>query len=324
MKAVFLDAKTISEDISLCAISDLVDEFTCYPTTSYDQVIERLLGAQIVITNKVALDECTLSKLPNLKLICVAATGMDNINIIAAEKMGIVVKNVSGYAEYSIAQYVFSQILNHFHSIESHNEATKNGLWQQADVFCLHGEPIVELKNKTLGLIGYGVLANAVERVAIAFGMNVLVAERKGVIEVRENRVTFEYLLQEADIVSIHCPLVEETENLINNYALKLMKPEAILINTARGAIVNSEDLKAALLNNEIALAVLDVLELEPPAHDHPLLSVNIPNLKVTGHIAWATIESQQRLIKSIAANISEFYKHENQKLIDALGSTLI
>ena len=315
MKAVFLDSETFSEGIAFNEIEQQVDQLDVYSMTSPEQVIERLEHAEIAITNKVVLDQQILNTLPALKLICVAATGVNNIDLAAAKALGITVKNVSGYAEYTVAQYVFSQILEHYSDIKTHNENTQAGNWQKANTFCLHGKPMWELKDKTIGLVGYGVLAKAVERLALAFGMKVLIAERKVAKTVRSERFAFEYVLSHADIVSLHCPLTSETDSLIDAEALNLMKPNAMLINTARGAVVNSQDLKKALEQQKIALAVLDVLEQEPPPKNHPLLNVELTNLKITGHIAWATMEAQQRLLGMVAENIKEYVNSYSLKM---------
>lgn len=309
VKAVFLDSSTFSSKISFEAIEQ-VAELTTYPVSTAEQVIARASEAQIIITNKVVVDAEMMARLPKLNLICVAATGMNNIDLAAAERIGITVKNVSGYAGTSLAQYVFAQILSHFSQIEKHNQNTKLGKWQQQPIFCLHDSPIVELQDKTLCLVGYGVLAKTVEQVALAFGMKVIIAERKGQSEPRENRVPFVEAITQADVISLHCPLTEDTENLIDRDVLNRMKSTAMLINTARGAVVNSEDLKQALLNKQIALAVLDVLEVEPPPPEHPLLDTRLDNLKLTGHIAWASIEAQQRLIDMLAKNIATAFSN--------------
>lgn len=307
MKAVFLDAKTFSEQVDLSAIKSQVKELNVYPVTAPEEVVERTFDADIIITNKVVIDADVIKQLPNLSLICVAATGVNNIDLDAATEANIVVKNVSGYAEYTLAQYVFSQILAHYSDIQHHNEFAQGATWPQSDTFCLHSKPMFELKEKTLGLVGYGVLAKAVERIALAFGMQVVIADRKDATKLRDGRQPFEAVMKNSDIISLHCPLTAETEHLIDAHALSLMKPTAMLINTARGAVVNSLDLKQALENNQIALAVLDVLEQEPPPADHPLLQAPLKNLKITGHIAWATLEAQQRLLTMLAGNIKAF-----------------
>jgi len=311
MRTVFLDSKTFSSNISFSAIEQQVTSLTCYSTTTADQILKHCQGADIVITNKVVFTAEILAKLPQLKLICIAATGYNNIDIEAASKHNIAVANVSGYAGNSVAQYVLAQILEYYQQTCHHNANTEQGHWQQNKTFCYHGNAITELAGKTLAIVGYGSLGKAVSKLADAFGMNILISERPNSVEIRQGRVSFEQAISQADILSLHCPQTSETTNLINAVVLEKMKPTAMLINTARGALVSSVDLLAALKTKQIAYAVLDVLEQEPPPANHPLLVAltenNVDNLKVTAHIAWASSEAQQRLINLLADNIAAF-----------------
>lgn len=316
MKAVFVDTKTFNKEINIQPIKDQVSELVEYPLTPESELVKRCLTADIIITNKVALYEETLRQLPQLKLICVAATGTNNIDLMAAKNLGIKVCNVSDYAGNVIAQYVFSQLLSHFQQIERHNQNTANGGWQNSETFCLHDTPIYELAGKTLGIIGYGNLGRSVATLATAFGMQVLVAERPNATNIRAGRLAFNEVIEQADIISLHCPLTADTKHLINSERLNQMKTSAVLINTARGGIVDSKALKAALINNQIGYAILDVLEQEPPPADHPLLVEPVPNLKITGHIAWASIEAQQRLINILASNITAFTSGQAQNVV--------
>ncbi|GAA6204182.1 MULTISPECIES: D-2-hydroxyacid dehydrogenase [Thalassotalea] len=307
MHAVFLDQQTFSADIELTDIKNQISSLTCYPLTQPDEVLSRAQDADIIITNKVLLGEQLLAKLPQLKLICIAATGINNVDIDAAKKLNIGVTNVSGYAKGSVPQYVFGQMLEYFSQVSHHNLNVEQGLWQQSPSFCYHGNGSHELADKTLGLIGYGTLAQAVEKIALAFGMKVLIAERPNRENIRTGRIAFNTVVKEADVLSLHCPETTDTIGLINADVFNKMKSSAVLINTARGAIVNEVDLLNALKRNEIAYAILDVLKQEPPAPDHILLTDQPHNLKITAHIAWATIEAQQRLIKILANNIADF-----------------
>ncbi len=313
MQAVFLDQQTFSPTISLANISSQVSQLTCYATTTNQQIIERCKSAELIITNKVVLSADTIKQLPQLKLICIAATGMNNVDLVAAEKLGITVSNVSGYSQASVSQYVFAQMLEFFSKTSHHNKNTQQGRWQKSATFCFHGEGSQELAGKKIGIIGYGNLGKAVSTIAQAFGMQVLIAERPNATRTRENRHSFTEVLQQADVLSLHCPQTPETTNLINSDNLALMKSSALLINTARGPLVNSNDLLEALKNNQIAHAILDVLEQEPPQADHPLINAltknEVSNLTITAHIAWASIESQQRLIDLLARNIALFNK---------------
>lgn len=315
MQAVFLDQDTFGSSISLLAIQQQVTSLTCFSTTSEQQIVARCLDADVVITNKVMLSAASLKLLPKLKLICVAATGTNNIDLDTASKLGITVNNVSGYSSASLSQYVFAQMLEYFSQTSHHNHNTSQGLWQKSATFCLHGNDISELNGKSLGIIGYGNLGEAVAKIGLAFGMQILIAERPESSNIRSGRLSFDQVLAQADVLSLHCPQTPETENLINSHTLGLMKPSAMLINTARGALVNSNDLLTALKTNQIAYAVLDVLEQEPPPAEHILLqaiSDTLSNplqhkLKITAHIAWASNESQQRLINLLAENIQKY-----------------
>ena len=317
MRAVFLDQQTFNTKISLSLIQKQLAELVCYSTTQTDQIIERCINADIIITNKVVLNKEIIDKLPTLKLICIAATGSNNIDIVAAKKHNIAVTNVSGYAQQSVAQYVFAQILEYYNQTSHHNSNTEQGLWQQSETFCYHGNAITELANKTLGIIGYGNLGKAVANIANAFNVNVIIAERPNTSQIRDGRLPFADVLQQADILTLHCPQTIETENLINEQAFDLMKTNAMLINTARGAVINNGALIDALTNKKIAYAVLDVLDSEPPPTDHLLLNCHLDNLKITAHIAWASLEAQQRLLDGIAKNITAFSTNTRLNRLD-------
>ncbi|GAA6170345.1 D-2-hydroxyacid dehydrogenase [Colwellia sp. KU-HH00111] len=316
MNAVFLDSQTFSDNISFAAIEQQVTALTCHPTTMPEQVLDRCQNADIIVTNKVVLTAEILAKLPKIALICIAATGYNNVDIEAAQKHNIAVTNVSGYAGKAVAQYVLAQMLEYYQQTTHHNTNTVQGRWQQSETFCYHGNGITELAGKTLGLIGYGCLGQAVAKLAQAFDMNILISERPYSTEIRRGRVSFDQLITQSDIISLHCPQTPDTTNLINAKTLVKMKPTAMIINTARGALVNSGDLLTALENKQIAYAVLDVLEQEPPPLDHPLLCAlqtnKLENLKITAHIAWASSEAQQRLINLLSENIAAFKRGES------------
>ncbi|KXI30466.1 D-2-hydroxyacid dehydrogenase [Paraglaciecola hydrolytica] len=312
MNAVFLDRDTFNQDIDLSAIEQQCSNLQCYAMTQQTQIIERCKNAHIIISNKVMLSAATLQQLPQLKLVCIAATGTNNIDLIAAKELGITVTNVAAYAKHTVPQYVFAQILAYYSKTEQHNRNTQLGLWSQSEIFCVLGQPMYQLANKTLGLIGYGALAQAVEKIALAFDMQVIIAEHAGAKTIRPGRVSFEQLLTDSDIISLHCPQTPDTTGLINAKVLKQMKPTAMLINTARGALVDNSALLTALQTGEIAYAVLDVLEQEPPPKDHILLNAGLDNLKITAHIAWACQEAQQDLLNIIGQNIESFKQGEN------------
>ncbi len=307
MQAVFLDAQTFHSSISFNDIEQAVGSLKTYALTRPLEIIERAIDAEIIITNKVVLSAALLKKLPNLKLICVSATGTNNVDLDAAKALGIVVTNVSGYASQSLSQYVLAQILNYYCRLPSHNQVTQNNTWQNSPTFCVHGDSMIELAGKTFGIYGYGTLGRAVEQLAKAFGMKVLISEHANKTAIRANRVSYEEMLTTSDIISVHCPQTKETTELFNREAFSKMQSHCLFINTARGGAVNSSDLAKALTANEIAHAVVDVLEQEPPQADHPLLDKSLTNITITAHMAWASIEAQQRLVALLGKNIIDF-----------------
>ncbi|WAJ72288.1 D-2-hydroxyacid dehydrogenase [Catenovulum adriaticum] len=307
MQAVFLDQNTFIPSVSFSAIEKSVEHFVAYSHTPPDEIVTRCQNADIIVTNKVLITQAIIAQLPNLKLICVAATGTNNIDITAAEKANIKVLNVAGYSTHSVSQYVFSQLLEHFGQISINNQKVKSGQWQQGNTFCLHSDYFDELAGKTIGILGYGDIGQKVASIARAFDMKVLVAERPNANNIRADRVSFETMLQNADIVSLHCPLTEDTENLFSTQAFKQMQNHSVLINTARGGIIDNNALLSALNNHEISAAILDVLDQEPPAPDHILLNPQPDNLKITAHIAWASQQAQQKVLNLVAKNIESF-----------------
>jgi len=321
MKAVFLDKKTFSDVIDLTSIIQQVTQLTCFDITQGNDIVCRCIDAEIIITNKVVLTAGILADLPKLKLICISATGFNNIDIEAATKLNIAVTNVSGYSSSAVSQYVFAQLLEYYQQTSHHNDNTAQGLWSKSNNFCYHGNGISELAGKTLGIIGYGNLGQAVAHIAQAFDMKVLISERVNSTVIRNGRVAFEQVIAQADIVSLHCPQTKETEQLINQDTLAKMKSSAVLINTARGALIDETALLWALKSKQIAYAVLDVLTQEPPPANHPLLKAlsgnELTNLKITAHIAWASSESQQRLINLVSDNISAFNQDERLNRLD-------
>jgi len=318
MNTVFLDVQTFSPSISLSPIEQAASKLTTYSlTNTQEQVIERCANAEIIITNKVVIDADIIPNLKQLKLICVAATGYNNIDVDCAKAHGIAVTNVAGYTGNSVAQYVFAQILEYYNQTSHHLANTAAGQWQKHHSFCLHGNGSNELAGQTIGIIGYGHLGQSVARIAHAFDMNVLIAERHNQPTIRDDRLPLEEVLRQSDIISLHCPLTPDTKHLINNKTLSLMKSSAMLINTARGDIINHNDLVNAIEQQQIAYAVLDVLEQEPPSESHPVFNTTVSNLKLTGHIAWATQQSQQRLIVGIADNITSFHQGRPLNRID-------
>ncbi|MFT6917771.1 MAG: glycerate dehydrogenase [Cognaticolwellia sp.] len=317
MRAVFLDYQTFSPSLDLSVLRQTVSKLDLYPVTTPAQVLLRSIDAEIILSNKVILNRAILSQLPHLKLICITATGINNVDIDAARGLGIAVTNVSGYAKNSVAQYVFAQLLAYYSQIEDHNGNTRAGQWQVSDTFCMHGKGSDELAGKTMGIIGYGALGSKVATIARAFDMRVLIAERPKAVAIRIDRVAFEQVISQADIISLHCPQTAETEGLFDKKIFNCMKDNAVLINTARGALINNHDLLAALNNNQLAGAILDVLEQEPPPKDHILLAAQSTKLKITAHIAWASQQAQQALLNLVAANITAFKQDKRTNRID-------
>jgi glycerate dehydrogenase len=304
MHGVFLDLRTVDrDDLDLTSLRSVVTQWTCHDWTDPSRLIDRIGDADIVVSNKVRLDAAALASAHRLKLVCIAATGTNNVDLDACHARGITVSNVTGYATPSVVEHVVAQVLNLMRRLNEYRLAIEEGRWQHAGDFCLLDYPIRELKGQTLGIIGYGELGRAVAATAGAFGMNVQVAERRG-RPPRPGRIPLDRLLATSHVVSLHCPMTDETRALIGARELGLIRRDAILVNTARGGIVDEAALLEALRGGRIAGAAIDVLAEEPPHHGNPLLETPLPNLLVTPHIAWASINARQRLIDEIAANI--------------------
>ncbi len=296
-------------------LEQALPQWRFHAATGSDETLERIRDATIVVSNKVVLDRERLRQARRLQLICIAATGTNNVDLEAARELGITVANVTGYATPSVVQHVFSLMLALTTRLVDYNRVVADGAWQRSRQFCLLDFPVQELAGKRLGIVGYGELGRAVADVAKAFGMQVLIAQRPGGA-LQKGRIPLEELLPQVDLLSLHCPLAENTKNLIGQKELGLMKSRALLINTARGGIVDECALAAALRSGEIAGAGVDVLAREPPAEGGPLLEPGIPNLIVTPHTAWASRESRQRLVEELAANIRAFFKGEARNLV--------
>jgi glycerate dehydrogenase len=317
MKAVFLDFDTLGpEDIDLEPLEKLLPDIEFYPTTEPGQIKKRLAQAEIVIVNKVTISDATIYSAGELKLICLAATGTDNVSLEAAAERGVAVCNIRDYCTQSVVQHVFALILSLTHHIDEYSGLLQGKAWAKSAQFCMLDYPIRELADKALGIVGLGNLGQGVANVARAFRMRVLAARQPysqvhfAESAINKNGIQFvslNHLLEKSDIVSLHCPLNDETENLIDTAALASMRSDAVLINTARGGLVDSAALVSALQDKKIAAAGIDVLREEPPLNGDPILDVDLPNLIVTPHIAWAARESRQRALDEIAANIDDF-----------------
>lgn len=284
--------------------------WTEYDRTSADETFERAKDADIVITSKVIFDREMLSRLPKLKLIAITATGTNNIDSVAAKELGIAVKNVTGYSSVTVPEHVLGMMFALKHSLVGyHRDQVTSDRWATCGQFCYTDYPITDIRGSTLGVFGKGNLGTEIGRLAGLLGMNVLYAEHKGATTIREGYTPFEEVLKQADIVTLHCPLTETTQNLINADTLALMKPTTYLINTGRGPLVDEAALLAALENGTIAGAALDVLVKEPPEKDNPLIQAakRLPNLLITPHVAWASDSAVTTLVNKVAQNIEEF-----------------
>jgi len=306
MKAVFLDWGTMGPGLNVDGLRALLPELVIHDVTEDEQVAERIRDAEFVLANKIRLSDALLEASPELRFIGLTATGTDNVDLAAAERHGIAVCNIRAYCTQSVAEHVFGCLLSLTHSLESYVGDVRNGAWQTSDDFCLLSHPVRELSGMTLGIVGYGELGQGVAKIAGAFGMRVLVAARPGT-EPGGERVSFDELLQSADVISLHCPLTDATRGLFGKDEFARMKHDAILINTARGGLVDSAALVAALQQGEIGAAAIDVLPKEPPRDGDPLLDYVGRNLLVTPHIAWATNEARQAAIDELSANIASF-----------------
>lgn len=308
MLGSFLDKDSLDcGDLDFSVLDTELPELTYYPATSPDQVAERIAQAEVVISNKVMLNAAAIQQAPRLRLICIAATGVNNVDLAAAEAAGITVCNCRGYGTPAVVQHVFALLLALYTRLPDYHQAVRAGRWQQASQFCLLDYPIRELADKTLGIVGYGELGRGVARVADAFGMRILLAQRPGTVEPEEGRIPLPVLLPQVDVLSLHCPLTPETRGLIGAWELALMRRDAILLNTARGGLVDEAVLADALRKGALGGAGIDVLSLEPPTAGNPLLAPDIPNLIVTPHSAWGSRESRQRMLGQLAENVREY-----------------
>ncbi len=307
MKAVFLDYGTMGPDLNLDPLRSIVTDLVIFDVTDAAEVADRIADADIVFTNKNRLTQDLLQRAAKLRFIGLTATGTDNIDLASAKRNGIAVSNIRAYCTQSVIEHVFGVLLMLSHSISRYHESVQAGDWQHSDDFCPLLHPVRELSAMTLGIVGYGELGRGVARVARNFGMRVLVSARPGSNVVNEERVSFEHMLAESDVISLHCPLDDATRNLFDAHAFRRMKQDAVLINTARGGLVDSAALVHALENGDIGAAAIDVLPQEPPVNGDPLLEYAGCNLIVTPHIAWATDKARQNAIDELAANTRAF-----------------
>lgn len=308
-QGVFLDLATLDDgDLGLNALDRVLPAWQTFPRTDPVDVPGRIAAAEVVITNKVPLDRAALAAAPRLRLVAVAATGTDIVDLDAAREHGITVCNVRNYCNDSLAQHVMALILNLATGQPWYRRRVLDGDWSRAGQFSLHDREIREVSRMSLGIIGFGALGRTVAEKARALGMTVLVGERRG-RPPRVNRLAFAQLVANADVISLHCPLSDETRGMFDAEVFRAMKRDALLINTARGGLVNEQDLADALRSGEIGGAGLDVLGQEPPPDDHPLLAEDIPNLIITPHNAWASRPARQACVDQLTAIIRAFQR---------------
>lgn len=315
MKIVFLDSTVIPKHISIPRPS-FEHTWTEYDHTSSAETIERAKDADIVITSKVIFDRETLQQLPKLKLIAITATGTNNVDLVAAEEMGIAVRNVTGYSSTTVPEHVMGLIFALKHSLAGWLRDQTEAKWAESKQFCYFDYPITDVRGSTLGVFGKGCLGTEVGRLANAVGMKVLYAEHKDATVCREGYTPFDEVLKQADIVTLHCPLTETTKNLINAETLSKMKKGAFLINTGRGPLIDELALVDALKTGHLGGAALDVMVKEPPEKDNPLIlaAKTMPNLIITPHIAWASDSAVTTLVGKVMQNIEEFVQQLHQK----------
>jgi glycerate dehydrogenase len=315
-RAVFLDHNSLDlGDLDLSSLSACFADLQLYAHSTQAQTIERLQGAQVAISNKVPLNAEVFAACPELKLVLVAATGTNPIDLAAASAHGVSVCNCQGYGTPSVAQHTLMLLLALATRLPDYQQDVRAGRWQQAQQFCLLDYPIVELHGKTLGLLGHGELGGAVAKLAEAFGMRVLLGQLPG-RPARADRLPLDELLPQVDALSLHCPLNNDTLNLIGARELNLMKPRAFLINTARGGLINEQALADALRAGHLGGAATDVLTQEPPKDGNPLLAADIPRLIITPHSAWGSREARQRIVGQLSENAQAFFSGAPMRVV--------
>ena len=303
-KIVFLDRDSLHATVRRPAFDHAWEE---YPASGQGDVVERLRGASIAITNKVPVRAAELAQLPDLKFIAIAATGTDNVDLAACRERGIVVSNIRNYSIVAVPEHCFTLMLALKRNLRAYMADVDAGRWQESTRFCLLDHPIGDLAGSRLGIVGYGALGQAVARIARAFGMEVCVASRSPLLDAGVRQLPLDELLRTSDVVSLHLPLTDATRHMIGAAELATMKRSAILVNTARGGLVDEAALADALTRGVIAGAGFDVLSKEPPLPDNPLLTLRHPNFILTPHVAWASAGAMQTLADMLIDNIEAF-----------------
>lgn len=295
---------------------DFPHTLSSYGTTEAHETLERIRGADIVITNKVVISAQAFSENPQLKLVAVTATGVNNVDVEAAKQNGTAVCNIRAYGNESVAEHAFMMMITLMRNLPAYQRDVAAGLWENSPFFCHLGAPMRDLNGKTLAIFGRGNIGKTLATYAQAFKMNVVFAEHKNAQSVRDGYVSFDEAIRSADVVSLNCPLTPQTANMIGEAELQQMKPGAILINCGRGGLVDEAALVAALKYGQIGGAGFDVLTQEPPRDGNPLLKTRLPNLIVTPHIAWASQEAANRLFEILLDNINRFVAGNPQNLV--------
>jgi glycerate dehydrogenase len=317
VRAVFLDYGTVSNgDLDTASLERALPGIVVHARTPQEDVPARIAGFEAVLANKSRIDGAAIRANPQLRFVALTATGVDNVDLASAREAGIAVCNLRDYCTASVAQHVFALLLALTHKLAEYDALVAQGRWQAAAQFSVFPFPIRELPGRTLGVVGYGTLGKAVATIATAFGMQVEVANRPGGVR-QDGRRDLDDLLPELDVLTLHCPLTDATRGLISRARLARMKPDAVLINTARGALVDTAALAEALRAGRLGGAGIDVLENEPPPADHPLLDPSIPNLILTPHVAWAAREARQRCLDELALNVQSFLGGGRRNRVD-------
>ncbi|RTR40873.1 D-2-hydroxyacid dehydrogenase [Shewanella canadensis] len=323
MNIIVLDGYTLNpgdldwQPLANIAKQDGEGQFHCYDRTSEAELIGRASNADIIFTNKTPITAEVLSQLPSLKYIGVLATGTNVVDLNCARERGVAVTNVPGYGPDAVAQMVFAHILHHTQRVSIHHRAVSEGKWTDCEDFCFTLAPLQSLQGKTLGLMGYGAIGRQVANIALAFGMKVLVNTRTEPLDLPPGVkwAAFDSMIPQVDILSLHCPLTEATDKMINRTVLEKMRSSAILINTARGGLIDEAALKQALDEGEIAAAGVDVLSTEPPQADNPLL--NAVNISISPHNSWATREARQNLLNIAIGNLQAFLSEKPRNRVN-------
>jgi len=312
-RIVFIERNTIQANFRR---PDFDHEWIEYAESTAEQVPERIRDATVIISNKLSLGEVQLSQAPKVKLIAIAATGSDCVDLDYCRRRGITVCNVRGYAANSVPEHVLMLVLALRRNLLAYRHDVREGNWQHSKQFCLLTHPLHDINGSAIGIVGYGAIGKSMARLAEAVGMKVLISEHKNARDVRANRTEFAEMLQQSDIVTLHCPLTDDTRDMFGRSEFEMMKRNALLINTARGALLQDDALIDALENGLIAGAAVDCLREEPPRNGSPLLDLDLANLIVTPHVAWASDEAVQALADQVIDNVEGFVAGRPQNVL--------